>query len=316
MKQSKELSKIVKQLLEKKPILMDSFDSSYLKDFHHIMRENFGVTELKSEILTPLVDITGISNDKSVKDLTDILLNELDENDFLPNKTTPEMKKRFKYTNVEGWDTLENVTADEDVEKTKEFLIKYSKQSSGAADISLDTFERNWGRNPELRKIQEGIIREYIAKNSGSRMLTLGPRWAAEISFLRMTFGIQVMGLDLFTTDDSKVMVGDMHDMPIEDNTYNIVYEKNTYNKAYDIRKALDESIRVLKPGGLLIYDECMDYTCGVNENARTNIKSHSWTLSYLQDKIDKVLVSEEPTAPEKDNWWLGKVGLFIATIK
>jgi SAM-dependent methyltransferase len=316
MEQSSELNKLVKQLLEEKPILMDAFDSSYLKDFHHTMRENFDVTSLKDPKLSEIIKITGISEDKSVQDLTNLLLNSLDENDFMPKKTTPEMKKRFKYTEVHGWDDLENVTASEDVEKTKEFLVKYSKQSGGARDIPVDTFERNWGRNPKLKEMQEDIIRKYIIKNPGATMLTIGPRWAAEITFLRMRFGIHVMGLDLFSTDESKVVIGDMHDMPIKDNTYDIVYEKNTYNKAYDIRKALDESVRILKPGGLLIYDECMDYTCGVNENARTNIKSHDWTISYLKDKIDKVLVAEEPPTPEKDKWWLNKVGLFIAKVK
>jgi hypothetical protein len=316
MKQSKKLNQLVKEILEEKPILMDAFDSSYLKDFHHIIRENFDITSLDDPKLSKIVELTQISNDKSVEDLRDALLTSLDENDFMPKKTSPEMKKRFKYTEVDGWGDLENVTANDDVEKTKEFLVKYSKQSGGQTNIPVEQFERNWGRNAELKIKQEEIITKYIIKNPGSSMLTIGPRWAAEIEFLRMRFGIHVMGLDLFTTDQSKVMVGDMHDMPIENNTYDIVYEKNTYNKAYDIRKALDESVRILKPGGLLIYDECMDYTCGVNENARTNIKSHDWTISYLKDKIDKVLVAEEPPTPEKDKWWLNKVGLFIAKIK
>ena len=321
MEQSKTVDKqkinnLVKEILEEKPILMDAFDSSYLRDFNHILRENFGIEDLKHDKISALTETLNLSHDNSPEDLRDILLELLDENNFMPNKTTPEMKKRFKYTDVDGWDDLENITANDDVEKTKEFLVKYSKQSGGATNIPVDQFVRNWGRNEELRKKQEDIISKYIVKNPGSKMLTIGPRWAAEIEFLRMRFGIDVMGLDLFSTDESKVIIGDMHDMPIEDNTYDIVYEKNTYNKAYNIRKALDESVRILKPGGLLIYDECMDYTCGVNENARTNIKSHHWTISYLKDKIEKVLVAEEPPTPQKDKWWLNKVGLFIAKIK
>ena len=150
-----EIKNQVSELLNEKPILMDAFDSSYLKDFHHIIRENFDVTDLKSHKLASLLELTGISNDKSTQDLTNILLEVLDEKDFMPKKTTPEMKKRFKYTEVDGWDDLENVTASDDVEKTKEFLVKYSKQSGGQTNIPVDKFERNWGRNAELKGKQE-----------------------------------------------------------------------------------------------------------------------------------------------------------------
>jgi len=144
-------------------------------------------------------------------------------------------------------------------------------------------------------------------------MLSLGPRWTTEIKLLRELFKIWVIGLDLFTSDESYIKIGDMHNMPFDHNSFDIVYEKNTYNKSYDIRKALDETVRVLKPGGLLMYDECIDYTIGVNENARTNIKTHLWVKNYLGDKIDQVLWDREDQTPE---YFINKTGLFAATIK
>ena len=162
----------------------------------------------------------------------------------------------------------------------------------------------------------ESTLTEEKENNPDVKMLTLGPRWPAEITYIREKFGIDAMGLDLFSIDESKIVIGDMHEMPFEDNSYDIVYEKNTYNKSYDFRKALDESVRVLKPGGLLIYDECMDYVEGCSENARTNLKSHKWTEIYLKDNIQEVVYSKEIPAFEKDKHWLGKVGLFAARIK
>lgn len=304
----------VKRLLEAKPIQMDAFDSSYLSDFHHIMRENFGIESLDHPELATLVELTGVEG--TVKDLRDLLVEVLNEEDFRPKVTTPAMKQKFKYTNVDDWENLTNVRREEDVEAVKQFLAKYSIQSGGNKNLSDSAFAINWGRTPQTQAEVERIIREYISSHEDVSMLTIGPRWAAEVSFLRNKFGIHVLGLDLFTQDESMVVVGDMHDMEFDDNTFDIVYEKNTYNKSYDIRKALDESVRVLKPGGLLIYDECMDYTCGVNENARTNIKTHDWTVTYLGDKIDEVLMSTEISSNQRDKWYLNKVGVFVARVK
>ena len=51
-----------------------------------------------------------------------------------------------------------------------------------------------------------------------------------------------------------------MHDMPFEDNTFDVVYQKNTFNKSYNIRKCLDECVRVLVDGGVIISDEILGY--------------------------------------------------------
>ena len=207
---------------------------------------------------------------------------------------------------------------EESVEKTKEFLASYSLQSGGNKEQNMKWFAaHNWGRSNELRAVQETIINNFINKRpdrSQVKMLTLGPRWSAEIKFLRNKFNIYVLGLDLFTNDEEYVVVGDMHKMRFADNTFDILYEKNTYNKSYDIRKALDESVRVLKPGGMLMYDEALDYTIGVNENARTNIKTHQWTVSYLGDLIDEILWDREDINTK--DYWINKTGTFAATIK
>ena len=76
-----------------------------------------------------------------------------------------------------------------------------------------------------------------------------------------------------------------------------MIYQKNTFNKSYDIRKALEECVRVLRPGGILVSDECLDYVDGVSEIARTNIVSNEWYLNCLRDNVEKVVFNKEWTA-------------------
>jgi len=312
-----DLKQAVRKILDEKPILMDSFDASYIYDFHHILKENFGITDPSHEKLSDVVKLADASSAKTTEDLRNILLEKLDEKEFFPRRMTMEMRKRLKHDKVANFENLNDVTSQESKDKAKEFLIGYSKLQGGGTDITTSDFERNWGgRTPEMRNKLDSILRFEKGKNPNIKMLTLGPRWPAEITYIREKFNIDAMGLDLFSIDESKVMIGDMHEMPIEDNTYDIVYEKNIYSKSYDFRKALDESVRVLKDGGLLMYDECMDYVEGCSENARTNLKSHKWTEIYLGDTIAEVLYSKEQPAEDKDKHWLGKVGLFIARIK
>lgn len=312
-----QLKQEVKQILNEKPILMDSFDSSYLNDFHHILKENFGITNVKDSKLKNILNLLDTPNIKTTLELKDSLLKTLDEKEFFPKRMSQELRNQLKHDRVPNFSNLSNVTSQESKEKAKEFLIGYSQLQGGGTDISLGDFERNWGgRTLEMRHKLNSILTEEKENNPDVKMLTLGPRWPAEITYIREKFGIDAMGLDLFSIDESKIVIGDMHEMPFEDNSYDIVYEKNTYNKSYDFRKALDESIRVLKPGGLLIYDECMDYVEGCSENARTNLKSHKWTEIYLEDNIQEIVYSKEIPAFEKDKHWLGKVGLFVARIK
>ena len=304
-------------MINEKAILMDRFDASYLADFHHILRENFEILNLKDERLSEIVKLVGLKKTDAPAKLSMKLLKILDENDYQPQQSTEAVKTRHKYNTVDGWASFENVKVDgtpESVEKIKRCASLYSKQSGGHSEKTIAEFGRHyWGRTDELRRVQTDIIREHITKNPDAKMLTLGPRWGAEIKFLRAHFNINVIGLDLFSNDEFLVKIGDMHKMPFDDNSFDIVYEKNTYNKSYDIRKALDETIRVLKPGGMIIYDECLDYTIGVNENARTNIKTHLWVKNYLGDKIDQVLWDREDQTHE---YFINKTGLFAATIK
>jgi len=152
-----KIKKIVDDLINERPILMDRFDGNYLSDFHHILRENFGIENLRDKRLSKLVELLDLKKTDSPSDLTSKLLTKLDEKDYLPFISPLSVKERHKYVTVPDWKEFENVKVDgtpESIEKANKFLSSYSKQSGGDKEISLEVFKvANWGRSDELRRI-------------------------------------------------------------------------------------------------------------------------------------------------------------------
>ena len=143
-------------------------------------------------------------------------------------------------------------------------------------------------------------LRESGAVGSLEPVLTIGPRWTGEIDYFRERIGLKgTIGLDLFSPDDELIKVGDMHEMPFEDETFGLVYQRNTFDKSYDIRAALRECVRVLRDGGVLITDDCYAYTDGVSELSRTSIKHNDQVLRVLGDHVGEVLHDRETDSDE-----------------
>ena len=92
-----KIKPIVDHLINQKPILMDRFDGNYLSDFHHILRENYGIEDINNPQIAELVKLTGLSSKSHISDLTLKLLELLDENDYLPACSTLDVKKHHKY---------------------------------------------------------------------------------------------------------------------------------------------------------------------------------------------------------------------------
>jgi SAM-dependent methyltransferase len=91
--------------------------------------------------------------------------------------------------------------------------------------------------------------------------LSVGPRWVTEIHYFRDVLGFRGhIGLDLFSDDPSMVIAGDMHKMPFEDGRFGFVFLKNVVDKSYDVRKLVEELVRVSAPGGVVIVDQICGY--------------------------------------------------------
>lgn len=135
----------------------------------------------------------------------------------------------------------------------------YTKESEAIAEHALMHNRNNIFRS--VIKSQRGnilvralaVIPRVRLNLPHSKVLLIGPRSEAELlGFLAFGFRWKnIRGLDLFSYSP-KIDVGDMHDMPYEDNTFDIVTASRVLGYSEDQPKAAAEMIRVTKPGGVI----------------------------------------------------------------
>jgi SAM-dependent methyltransferase len=286
---------------------VDRFDASYLADAHHVLREVHGVTPAGGgsgqarEAALELVRLAGVADAADWSGLPTALRRlGLQDEDFQPKRADEKTKKRFNYTKAPSWKEGAGVVAGaapDAVEKIKKLQADYSYHvNKGDKDLEFDALARPETGDPWTPLFQ-GFIRDRVVR-ADEPVLTIGPRWAGEIRYFRQVVGFTAaIGLDLFSKDPDLVKVGDMHEMPFPDNHFGLVYQRNTFDKSYDIRRAVDECARVLRPGGVLVTDDCYDYTNGVSELARTNVKHNRWFLRYLGARAGTIFHDRETPA-------------------
>lgn len=136
-------------------------------------------------------------------------------------------------------------------------------------------------------------IRGWLDANLPS--LSIGPRWITEIEFFRAVLGLKGhIGLDLFSSDESLIKVGDMHHMPFPDRYFQLVFIKNTVDKSYHVRRLVAELIRVTRPGGIVIIDQICGYG-DCSPLTRTDIQKSENLLRLFRDKSSvRVLVQSD----------------------
>lgn len=127
--------------------------------------------------------------------------------------------------------------------------------------------------------------------------LSVGPRWVTEIEFFREILGLrQHVGLDLFSDNPELVKIGDMHQMPFPDQHFQLVFIKNTVDKSYDVRKLVNELLRVVRPGGIVIVDQICGYgdctpltrtDIQKSENLLRLFKARGPVRAFVQGDID-----------------------------
>lgn len=90
-----------------------------------------------------------------------------------------------------------------------------------------------------------------------AKVLTIGPRTEGEI-FCLIAYGFEpknIRGLDLISYSPF-IDVGDMHQMPYPDNSFDIVICSCVLVYSKNPQKASEEIIRVCKPGGLICISQ------------------------------------------------------------
>jgi Methyltransferase domain len=329
-----EADLILGELIDAEEVI-DRYDGSYVADLPHILREVHGVTQENAREATLWPELARLwaltgrpESDFSLDTLPGLLVDEVgvDESHWSPKQVDDAAREQLGYYGRLKHRRLRKSigvrlqalqdrgrTRRDAREQVNTLQKELSLQSGGKAkQVRFDDLARPETGDPWspllIRLREEGVIGEH------EPALTIGPRWVGEIHYFRETLGLKgTIGLDLFTTDDELVKVGDMHDMPFADDTFGLVYQRNTFNKSYDIRAALRESVRVLRDGGVLISDDCYAYTSGVSELCRTNLKHNRQVVRVVGDNVGEILYDVEADA-EVD--WIERVGQIAVRIK
>lgn len=298
----------------------DRFDASYLDDLPEILRELHGITSdgaTADPRVAELRPLAGLDASAPLSALAPALRGlGVRDADFTPPHASDKFKKKYHYTRVASWRQGKGVVvgdAPDAVERINKVQEEFSLRSGGARkEVRFDDLGRAltgdpW--TPMFRSfITEGTVR------ADEPVLTLGPRWVGEIHYFRDVIGFKrAIGLDLFSYSSDLVTVGDMHAMPFEDSSFGLIYQRNTFNKSYDIRQALRECVRVLRPGGVLVTDDCLAYTDGVSELARTSMPSNRWALRFLGDNVAEVLHDAETPSGEP---WFATIGQLAVRLR
>jgi hypothetical protein len=120
--------------------------------------------------------------------------------------------------------------------------------------------------------------------------LSIGPRWITEIVYFREVIGLrQHVGLDLFSDDPTLVVAGDMHDIPFPSKRFHFIFLKNTVDKSYNVRKLVEELLRVIEPQGLIVIDQICGYGGRCSPLSRTDIQRAHNLLRLFQARAQVI---------------------------
>ena len=115
--------------------------------------------------------------------------------------------------------------------------------------LSLYAVNSYSGFRPEKLIQPLGIFDNSFKENA--KVLFIGPRAESEL-FLAKSYGFKwknLVGLDLISYSP-KVVLGDMHEMPFDSNSFDVVVMGWVITYSQTPKIAMDEVVRVLKPNG------------------------------------------------------------------
>jgi hypothetical protein len=135
------------------------------------------------------------------------------------------------------------------------------------------------------------LIWKLMGKLDPSRpTLSIGPRWITEVIYFREIIGLRNhVGLDLFSDDPALVVAGDMHNMPFPSKRFHFIFLKNTADKSYNIRRLVEELLRVVEPRGLIVIDQICGYGGRCSPLNRTDIQRALNLLRLFQARAQVV---------------------------
>lgn len=126
--------------------------------------------------------------------------------------------------------------------------------SENTVDYNIEGIKGKWALHRPMLLANILTSCDWITLNAGSAdLLTIGPRTEAELFYLvAVGFNsLKIRALDLVSYSPF-VDLGDMHDMPYDDNSFDVVILGWVLAYSNDNKKAADEVIRVARPGAFI----------------------------------------------------------------
>jgi SAM-dependent methyltransferase len=284
MKQSNisNIADCLDALLPRKGLVL-TFDQSFVDQLPDILRENFAVCDEGDIARLPALQslfqylVPDSPGAWKLSQLPELLvtagIDRAAYRPLAPKLVTKENESVFSHwstsTVVEDTQAVLTLQRDLGMGQHNRESARYSKRREGSD--SLRFYLRNVTTVPPsiLQRLTRRSFWElWIAfwkfrglLNTKRPSLSVGPRWVTEIEFFREVVGLrQHIGLDLFSDDPELVKAGDMHAMPFPDRQFQFIFIKNTIDKSYNVRKLVDELVRVVCPGGIIVVDQICGY--------------------------------------------------------
>jgi SAM-dependent methyltransferase len=150
------------------------------------------------------------------------------------------------------------------------------KRKIAVPDTAYDSYVRDQLEETLRKKLLKGELHfdvipliDMLAEKYdlvGKEVLCVGCRNYDEIRYFRKKGASKAIGIDLFS-DDSDIVIMDMHDLKYPDNSFDVVYSRHSFEHAYDKRKVAQQFIRVLRDRGVVVVEVPGKYKGGGDYN-------------------------------------------------
>jgi len=162
--------------------------------------------------------------------------------------------------------------------RTQQLTVPIDDTSDKAKAIRHNLIQIQEKLVTRSRRVEPALqiaVMPYRNTIKDEKVLCIGCRNILEIHQATL-FGFSwknITGLDLFSVNP-KIKEGAMENIPFEDESFDLVTNINTLAYSGDPMKALDECVRVLKPGGRFVLTHPF------------NLNDPSFTSPYSKDKL------------------------------
>lgn len=132
-----------------------------------------------------------------------------------------------------------------DYKSYEEYKLHQLEKSSDA--FQRDHVHSKWKEDKEKHLARFKCLKDHI---TSGKAICLAAKLGSEVEVLK-ELGFDVIGIDI-APEPPLVIYGDFHDIPFEDNAFDLVFT-NSLDHVYDLNGAAKEIERVMKPGGYVL---------------------------------------------------------------